>query len=445
MTAPGSGSTRSGLARALLLAAAGLGVLGAVGWLALRANNPPPPAGTAATAAPLQVAPTPAPPPKPAVVAQAAPAPPAPPAAPAASAPAAAGLAPPAAIPPAPAPEQPSFDIVRVSPQGDTVVAGRAAAGAEVTLKSNGQAIGSATADASGQFVILPAKPLGPGGRELTLSARDAAGDKTLGSAPVIVAMPATPNPGAPNPGAPLPAPAAAAAPEAPAVIAATPPHPGGVPLVMLAPAGAAPRVLQGPGADAGSTKSARLSLGVVDYGATGQIRFAGSAPPGAMVRLYIDNHPAADITADAQGHWAAEPGQAIAPGTHILRLDQLAPGSSTVQARVELPFQRADLSAHAAAAHAAAAHAGASPAAAPAVAAAMPAQGPGQVIVQPTQSLWRIARRVYGEGIRYTDIYAANSDLIRDPNLIYPGQIFTLPPASRPAASGPPSPGKSR
>jgi nucleoid-associated protein YgaU len=123
-----------------------------------------------------------------------------------------------------------------------------------------------------------------------------------------------------------------------------------------------------------------------------------------------------------------------VAPGTHILRLDQIAPGGSVVQARVELPFQRADLSAHAAAAPA--------PAGA---AAAAPAQSPGQVIVQPTQSLWRIARRVYGEGIRYTDIYAANSDLIRDPNLIYPGQIFTLPPASRPAAAAPPPTGRSR
>jgi len=49
-------------------------------------------------------------------------------------------------------------------------------------------------------------------------------------------------------------------------------------------------------------------------------------------------------------------------------------------------------------------------------------------VIVQPGNSLWRIARRVYGEGIRYSVIYRANQERIGDPDLIYPGQIFIVP-----------------
>ena len=53
---------------------------------------------------------------------------------------------------------------------------------------------------------------------------------------------------------------------------------------------------------------------------------------------------------------------------------------------------------------------------------------GERNVIVQPGNSLWRIARRVYGEGLRYTVIYQANTEQIRDPDLIYPGQIFSLP-----------------
>lgn len=478
MGAPGSASTRSGLLRALLLAAAGLGVLGGAGWLALKASNPPPPAAppttattpppappqTAAapptspaatttapaavptavppsTAAPITTAKTAPPPAAPAPISAAPPAVASPaPASPTAVAQATIAPAPgsPTPAPPAaPVPENPSFDIVRVSPQGDTVVAGRAAPGAQVTLDANGQPIGSATADASGQFVILPAKPLGPGGRELTLSARDASGATTAGSAPVIVAMPAAPSRPTPAP-TEIPAgppPTNAPPTSAPAVIAANPG--AAAPLVMLAPAGAAPRVLQGPGAPA-TGKAARLGLGVVDYGASGQIRFAGSAPPGAVIRLYLDNQPAAEATADASGHWAAEPAKPIAPGTHMLRLDQIAPGSSQVAARIEMPIQRADLAAAQPAppAHAQAASA---PTAAP------PRQSQGQVIVQPTQSLWRIARRVYGHGIRYTDIYAANADQIRDPNLIYPGQIFTLPPALARAATTPASPSRSR
>jgi len=49
-------------------------------------------------------------------------------------------------------------------------------------------------------------------------------------------------------------------------------------------------------------------------------------------------------------------------------------------------------------------------------------------VIVQPGNSLWRIARRVYGGGVEYVTIFQANRDQIRDPDLIYPGQIFVLP-----------------
>jgi len=50
------------------------------------------------------------------------------------------------------------------------------------------------------------------------------------------------------------------------------------------------------------------------------------------------------------------------------------------------------------------------------------------QVVVQPGNSLWRIARRIYGTGFDYAVIYRANKDQINDPDLIYPGQVFELP-----------------
>ena len=49
-------------------------------------------------------------------------------------------------------------------------------------------------------------------------------------------------------------------------------------------------------------------------------------------------------------------------------------------------------------------------------------------VVVQPGNSLWRIARHNYGKGVQYTTIYAANQDQIKDPDLIFPGQVFSLP-----------------
>lgn len=41
---------------------------------------------------------------------------------------------------------------------------------------------------------------------------------------------------------------------------------------------------------------------------------------------------------------------------------------------------------------------------------------------------LWNIAKKYYGNGSYYTKIYNANKDKIKNPNLIYPGQVLTLP-----------------
>ena len=51
-----------------------------------------------------------------------------------------------------------------------------------------------------------------------------------------------------------------------------------------------------------------------------------------------------------------------------------------------------------------------------------------GRVIIQPGNNLWNISRVIYGSGLSYTTIYNANRNQIRNPDLIYPGQIFTTP-----------------
>jgi nucleoid-associated protein YgaU len=49
-------------------------------------------------------------------------------------------------------------------------------------------------------------------------------------------------------------------------------------------------------------------------------------------------------------------------------------------------------------------------------------------VTVQPGNTLWGISRRSYGEGTFYVRVFEANRARIRDPDLIYPGQVFTVP-----------------
>jgi nucleoid-associated protein YgaU len=52
--------------------------------------------------------------------------------------------------------------------------------------------------------------------------------------------------------------------------------------------------------------------------------------------------------------------------------------------------------------------------------------------VVSRGDSLWRISRVTYGTGTRYSVVYKANRERIRDPNRIYPGQIFVLPMKAR-------------
>ncbi|WP_234430174.1 MULTISPECIES: LysM peptidoglycan-binding domain-containing protein, partial [Brucella] len=51
-----------------------------------------------------------------------------------------------------------------------------------------------------------------------------------------------------------------------------------------------------------------------------------------------------------------------------------------------------------------------------------------GSVIIRRGDNLWTISKRTYGEGTRYTTIYLANRDQIRNPDLIWPGQVFVMP-----------------
>jgi hypothetical protein len=418
MSDPGLTSQPSPWLRPVAIAVVCVLAVGAALWLSFaprhEATTPPvqpapqpqaevaPPPRQAAPAAPATAAI--ALPPVAAVVAQPTPAPPAavavappPPAAPV-QPPAIASAAPPAATPaPPPAAKpaeesgqstRPSFDIVRVNPQGDAVIAGRAAPGTEVTVADNGHAIGKTEADAQGQWVIVPAAPIGPGGRELTVASQAPDQQPVKGDAPVLVLMPDKPKPT-----------------RAPTVVASAPPTAPSpapaAPVVVLTPSDAAPRLLQPPPAAQPPSARSGLGLGTVDYDDRGDIRFAGTAPPGATVRTYVDNQPAGDAAADAQGHWTLMPQAGVAVGDHRLRLDQLG-GNGHVTARLELPFQRAELSPQEVA--------------------------EGRIVVQPGQNLWRIARHAYGRGIQYVVIYQANRTQIRDPNLIYPGQAFAIP-----------------
>jgi len=254
------------------------------------------------------------------------------------------------------------------------VIAGRAAPSAEIAIIDGDTEIGRVRANQAGDWAFTSETPLPPGPRALTLTERTADGREIGGDGTVFLVVPGKPIDAAANRQDRPPASALA---------------------VLTQPAGP-PRLLQS--TTPGSTQ---LGLAAVDYGEHGELQFAGTAHPGTTVRLYIDNHLAAEATTNPNGLWAVAPRGETVPGLHRLRIDELR-GSGSVAARVELPFTREP----------------------PRVS----AMTDGSTVVQPGQNLWRMARYAYGTGVRYSVIYQANREQIRDPNLIYPGQVLAMP-----------------
>lgn len=132
----------------------------------------------------------------------------APPAEPVASAPAEAEAAPAAATPPDPAAAiAPSVDVVRIEPDGGTVIAGRAAPGSELIVLDRGTPLGTVKADAFGEWVFLPTEPLPAGEHEFGLVVKSVQGK-------VVVPAPTAPDAAEPSSSSPaLPAGEAPAAP----------------------------------------------------------------------------------------------------------------------------------------------------------------------------------------------------------------------------------------
>jgi nucleoid-associated protein YgaU len=304
---------------------------------------------------------------------------------------------------------RPSFDIVRVEPSGRAVIAGRAAPGADVELMAGERVLDRVRADRRGEWVATPTDPLPAGGLELALRASSQGAPAVHAEQVVVVVVPEPPPP------QPAPIAAAEGPPPQPAPVAGAegpPPQPpelrkasGGALAVLLTEDGRAPgRILQAPGR---ISSEGSLALLMLDYDDQGRTRLTGEAPPGAPLRIYVDNQPAAEAIAEPSGRWAAVLEHNLAPGQYTLRLDQLGSEGRPV-ARLETPFTRVSQP---------------------------PIQGKTQVdyvIVQPGNSLWRIARRLFGSGMEFVQIHEANKTLIRDPDLIYPGQVFEVPSGAK-------------
>jgi len=278
----------------------------------------------------------------------------------------------------------PSFDVVRVNPNGDAVIAGRAKPGATVTLLDDGKVIGSAKADDRGDWVLLPNSSIAPGEHKFTLQAQDDKEAAQPSERMVIVVVPAPAKDIAGN---------AVAAPAGALALSVPQTGEGPTEILNMPSSGNAADVPKGPVREP--------TLDVVDFDKDGRMALAGRAAADSKVALYLDDKLIGSAPVDPQGRWRFVPQEKLSIGRHELRVDQVD-ANNKVTARIVQPIEQPDFAAL--------------------------TPGAMQIVVQPGNSLWRLARRTYGEGLQYSVIYEANKDRVRDPDLIYPGQVLSLP-----------------
>ncbi|MDM8165278.1 LysM peptidoglycan-binding domain-containing protein [Roseovarius sp.] len=147
------------------------------------------------------------------------------------------------------------------------------------------------------------------------------------------------------------------------------------------------------------------VALDAITYNDAGEVELTGRAQGDGFVRVYLDNTPITTSRISEDGNWRSELPE-VDTGVYTLRIDEVDE-DGTVLSRVETPFKREDQE-------------------------LLGTRDTGRKIqaitVQPGNTLWAISRDKYGEGVLYVRIFQANRDRIRDPDLIYPGQVFTVP-----------------
>ena len=148
-----------------------------------------------------------------------------------------------------------------------------------------------------------------------------------------------------------------------------------------------------------------KVAMETVDFNDRGIGLISGRAPPDTVLKIYIDNKLSKEGNAGSSGSWKILPSRPLPYAKTLVRIDALDQ-TGKVFSRAEVKIARPDKPIY--------------------------LHEDSLLNVQRGNSLWRLERRVYGEGFFYTLIYEANHKQIREPDLIYPGQVFYIPPVKK-------------
>mgnify|MGYP001627831403 FL=1 len=381
-------------------------------------------------------------------------------------------------------PVVPAFDLVRVEPDGSLVVAGSGEPNGKIEVLSGENTITGTDVGPSGDFVAVLDEPLAPGDYQLQLLSTAPDGTKTYseeiatvsipdGSSGELLAMVAKPGEASRI----LTQPEAEAEPE-PKELASSDPAPmvsdeageesesrmPDMPAGSSDLSGSAPSITGGeepdsasetvadepaaPASEPAETETAALSQETAEPAAQDTpdaalfvrvdaveiegetIYVAGAATAGMGVRVLADNAEIGLTKSDDGGRFIVEAPVELSVGEHQIAAELLAADGSGVAMRATVPFTRPEGNRMAAVANTDETSNLSEPSGDGSNTVEQDRLTPasGSVIIRKGDTLWEISRRTYGQGVRYTTIYLANRQQIVDPNMISPGQVFSVP-----------------
>ncbi|MDC3091007.1 LysM peptidoglycan-binding domain-containing protein [Rickettsiales bacterium] len=142
------------------------------------------------------------------------------------------------------------------------------------------------------------------------------------------------------------------------------------------------------------------ISLDLVEYFPSGKVLVSGRSKENSQLSFFFDDELVGKTIVDSRGVWKFEYDEKIKYGKINLRIDLI---SNNNQISLSTPIFMENM-------------------------AKMINNSENQIVVQPGNSLWRIARKTLGGGIFYSEIYKRNAIKIKNPDMIFPGQVFDLP-----------------
>tara|TARA_B100000989_G_scaffold288638_1_gene259545 strand:+ start:2392 stop:3339 length:948 start_codon:yes stop_codon:yes gene_type:complete len=261
-----------------------------------------------------------------------------------------------------------SFDIVRITKEGDTVIAGRSNPNQEVMIFEGEQKLASIKADMNGEWVWTSETPLKSGVKRLHLKSKNLKNEVILSSQTIIVFLEN---------------------------------NEINEPIVL--------RYGNKSSIDSEILNLEKIDDGIIldilTYSEDGRLILSGRTTPKKRVTLYLNKSLFGYSKSNENGFWNFTSKEEIESGKSQLRIDvtnngELKTFTTTIfnenvdNFKIKLKDK--------------------------------------VFIVKPGNSLWRIARKTLGGGILYSEIYKKNLMKIKDPNMIFPGQVFDIPIISK-------------